>query len=106
MVLLGFYRFGGSGNRTKLHPKGVKIDTRWPVDPKHASWTLKIDLGAHLGLPRPPKMEFGRLPRAMIGFDLARVITKGSNIFGFGPAYMDLQSIYKQINCAYLTINC
>ena len=41
MVLLGFYRFGGSGNRTKLHPKGVKIDTRWSVDPKHASWTLK-----------------------------------------------------------------
>ena len=28
----------------------------------------KIDLGAHLGLPRPPKLDFGEPPRAMAAF--------------------------------------
>ena len=32
----------------------------------------KNDLGAHLGLPRPPKLEFGAPPRAMAGFGPSR----------------------------------
>ena len=47
-----FLRFGGSGNRIKWSRVAIEIGAKWLVDPKHASWRLRMP---SWGASWPPK---------------------------------------------------
>ena len=64
-------------NRSKtVRNQGKSMENRLEIDAKMMI-RLKIAFWRHLGLPKPPKIEFGRPPRAMAPFDLFATLHRG-----------------------------